>query len=454
MTDFADIHRSDMSGIAWPPVVDGAGAVLAAYLRQLEQTQWLSPEEIARSQRKQLAVLADFLAAHSRFFAAKLGRAGLKPADFALPGALEKLPPLSRAELQRGEGVFCDSVPEQHLPVGETRTSGSTGEPVVVRRTAVNQLNWFVMTVRDHLWHGRDVTGKMALVRANIPKLRQNRSWGMPMNLLFHTGPSMGIPITTDVPKLYKMLAEFGPSNLLVYPSTLAALVDHMRTTGKRLESLRHLRSIGETLSPAVRAAARDVLGIEPADAYSSQELGYIALQCPESGLYHTMAETHVVEVVDDEGKPCPPGKVGRVLVTDLHNFATPLIRYAIGDYAEAGEPCSCGRGLPTLRRILGRERNLIRMPDGTRHWPLVGFDRFREIAGVRQYQLIQNEKHAIEVRLVTDAPVTAEQETKLKDHIISALGHPFELRFRYFDRRLPVPPSGKFEEFVCAIRD
>lgn len=447
------LPRKDVPGIVWPPVEAGANA-LRALLGQLEETQWLAPDMIEKMQRRQLAVLARYLRDHSPFFARRLKEAGLAPEALALSGGLGSLPPLRRGELQREEGMFCARVPDRHHPVGETRTSGSTGEPVAVRRTRVSQLFWSAMTVRDHLWHKRDLTGSMALVRAKMPGLTRRDDWGAPMNLLFRTGPALGIPISLDASELYRVLADFQPSTLLIYPSTLAALVQHMEATAGKLDSLRFLRTIGETLSPATRQAARTVLGVNHADVYSSQELGYIALQCPVSGLYHVMAETMIVEVVDENGAPCGPGEVGRVLITDLHNFGTPLVRYEIGDYAEVGETCSCGRGLPTLARILGRERNLIRMPDGTRHWPLVGYDRFREIAGVRQYQFIQVDREVVDVRLVTDSPLSEAQEAGLRDHIAAALGHPFELRFHYYEERLPLSASGKFEEFLCLVRD
>ncbi|HUJ02435.1 MAG TPA: hypothetical protein VLW75_02275, partial [Rhizomicrobium sp.] len=129
-------------------------------------------------------------------------------------------------------------------------------------------------------------------------------------------------------------------------------------------------------------------------------------------------------------------------------------IRYDIGDWAEAGGTCACGRGLPALSRIFGRERNLILMPDGTRHWPLVGFDRFREIAPVRQYQFIQNDRQNIEVRLVTERPLDAREEEALSAHMQKALGHPFALRFIYFEGAIPAGANGKFEEFICRAGD
>ncbi len=78
------------------------------------------------------------------------------------------------------------------------------------------------------------------------------------------------------------------------------------------------------------------------------------------------MAETHIVEVLDEAGRPCRPGETGRVVITDLANFATPIIRYEIGDYAEVGRAeAFAGAASRCCNRILGRQRNLIMLPDG-----------------------------------------------------------------------------------------
>ena len=178
-----------------------------------------------------------------------------------------------------------------------------------------------------------------------------------------------------------------------------------------------------------------------------------MAIQCAKSRLYHVMAENVIVEMIDERGPPCADGGVGRLVITDLHNFATPLVRYDLGDYAEVGGPCHCGRGLPTLRHILGRERNLILMPDGGRHWPLVGFAQFRTVAPVVQYQLIQDARKSIEVRLVTAQKLTPKQEDAFGQIIQEALGHPFALRFSYFADKIPPGANGKFEELVCRVK-
>jgi phenylacetate-CoA ligase len=344
---------------------------------------------------------------------------------------------------------FCSAVPEGHAPIGENFSSGSTGEPVMVKRTVVNQLDWMAITMRDHLWWGRDFAGRQAVIRASATAHAEQKSWGSPANLLFATGPSMRASLNTPIGELVRLLTAFKPTTLLLHPNVLGGITEHCRAHGVMLPGLESIRTLAETLLPHVRADAEEWFGVKIADCYSSQELGYIALQCPESGLYHVMAESVIVEVLDESDAPCREGEAGRVVVTDLHNFATPLIRYDVGDWAETGPPCSCGRGLPTLKRVLGRQRNLILMPDGSRLWPLSGFQHVREIAPVRQSQFIQHTREKIEVRLAVERPLTPDEETKVRAMLHKILGHPFALEFHYFDDRLPLGPGGKFEHFV-----
>jgi len=446
--------QSAVPGIAWPPLAAGEAAVLAALMHQLEQTQWLSADAIALRQHQQLVKTAAHAEAHSAHFRRRMQTAGLRPEQLSTREGLRRLPVMRRRDVQEaGEALFCTQIPRAHAPVAESSTSGSSGEPVMVKRTAVSRLMWLAMTLREHLWQRRDFRGRLAVIRANLHGNQADwPTWGPPASLLFETGSSHGLAITADVARQFDWLLSIDPDYLLVYPTNLAALLDQFEQRGHRLARLRQIRTIGETLSPDIRESARRVLGADIADTYSSEEAGIIALQCPESGLYHAMAESLIVEVLNEQDEACVPGEVGRVVVTDLHNFATPLIRYDLGDYAEMADPCPCGRGLPALKRIAGRRRNMVQLPDGRSSWPLVGFARYRAIAPIRQYQLIQRDRETIEVRLVCDAPLAAGQERRLGDVIRASLGFPFQLQFSYFPVRIPCGAGGKFEEFVCEL--
>lgn len=451
----AAIGRSDVAGVVWPPLLLGEPAQLATLVASLEQTQWLGADELAAGQGEQLGRLAAHHARHSPAFAARLRDARMTASDLGRPERLAALPPMARRQLQAaGADFFAGHVPKSHLPLGETKTSGSTGEPVTLKRTQVSRLFWAACTVRDHLWHGRDFAGRMTSIRPTNPPYVELEDWGFPVATLFATGPAQAIPSTVDIDEQLTMIQRFRPHSLLAFPTNLRALVDCWKARGGAPPGLRHLRTVGETVSAELRAHVRASLGFGIEDNYSSQEAGVIALQCPASGLYHVMSESLLVEVLGDDGVAAAEGEVGRVVVSDLHNFAAPLIRYDIGDYAEVGGRCACGRALPTLKRILGRERNLLIKPDGTRHWPLVGFHRFEEVAPVQQYQVVQHSLDEIELKVVTAGPLSEVESGALGAIVRQALDFPGTVRVAQSRTRLPLSRSGKFEEFVCHVRD
>jgi phenylacetate-CoA ligase len=164
-------------------------------------------------------------------------------------------------------------------------------------------------------------------------------------------------------------------------------------------------------------------------------------------------AENLLVEILDEGGRACEPGETGRVVVTTLHNFATPLIRYASGDYAVAGEPCSCGRTLPVLARIMGRVRNMLKLPDGTRRWASFPAKYYLPLAPIRQLQLVQHTRERIEVRAVAPREFTPEERAALKSAFAKTLGFPHDISIACVDR-IERNAGGKYEEFLCLVPD
>ena len=97
----------------------------------------------------------------------------------------------------------------------------------------------------------------------------------------------------------------------------------------------------------------------------------------------------------------------------------------------------------------------MVRLPTGERFWPFVGYPRFVEVANVLQYQVVQHTLTELEVRLVVaEGPLKEEQQARLTKIIQGALGYPFAIRFTFLPDELPRGAGGKFEEFVCMVRD
>lgn len=448
--------RSLLTHVVWPAMPSERGATLLAVLGQLDETQWWSSERLLTHQLGQITRLLKHACDTTPFYRARLGAAPLSGSDDLTLESFRALPTLTRRDVQSaGDALHSRALHPRFGGSFATHTSGSTGEPVRLLATELDRLLWEALTLRDHDWHSRDLGGRLASIRANVgagSESGQFPDWGIPTSELYVTGPSFTLTSNADYATQTDWIEQHRPDYLVTYPSNLGGLIDHCQRSGRRLHGLREIRTTGETLADDLRSRCQAMFDAPVVDIYSSQECGYLTLECPVSGLYHVMSETVLLEVLGAEGQPCREGETGELVATVLHNFASPLIRYRLGDHAEVGPACPCGRGLPTLKRIRGRSRNLVRLPDGTRHWPMVGFYEYREVAPVRQYQAVQYGPTDIELRLVTDRPLTAAEESQLRAIVQRWLQYPFGVRFAYFEGRIPVPPSGKFEDFICLL--
>jgi len=446
--------RSFLEGALWPAVPSQHGASLMSLLFQLDETQWWEPERLLAHQLGQLEALLRHAWETVPYYRMRLGATGYRPGVQLRLDEWRTLPLLTRRDIQSaGRSLRALRLPPEYTPLIEAQTSGATGEPVKVYGTPLDRLMWEAMTLRDHLWHERDFSARLAVIRPGGPARGEIAAdWGPPASVVFDTGPLATLSLSTDIAAQAEWLKRRDPDYLLTFPNNLMSLIRYFSARQERPRRLRAVRTMSETVTAELRAACREHWGIPVTDCYSSQELGYIALQCPRRECYHVMAESVFVEILAADGSACEPGQTGRLVVTSLHNFAMPLIRYELRDHAEAGAPCPCGRGLPTIARILGRTRNMVRLPGGGQHWPQVGFMAFRDIAPVRQFQFVQRTLEEIEARFVADRPLTADEEARLAAVIRSALGHPFRIAFSYFDGEIPRGAGGKFEEFVSLL--
>jgi phenylacetate-CoA ligase len=329
--------------------------------------------------------------------------------------------------------------------------------PLTVVGTELTKFFEHVFTLRDQLWHRFDFTNTMAVIRLSshgagkYPDGLSAANWGPWTGAIFESGPSYLLNTQATVDQQAEWLSRRDPHYLMTYPSNLMALITLCRERDISFANLQAVVTIAEALHPEVRQACREVWGVPLFDIYSAAEAGYIALQCPDHEHYHVQSENVFVEVLDEEGRRCRPGETGRVVVTPLHNFAMPLIRYDIGDYAVVGEPCPCGRGLPVLQRILGRTRNMLTLPSGEKRWPSFTAEVILAVAPIRQIQLIQHSLVEIEVKLAVNDPLTPGQERRLREVLSEHLGHGFTLGFTYVDE-ISRSAGGKYEDFRSEI--
>lgn len=196
-----------------------------------------------------------------------------------------------------------------------------------------------------------------------------------------------------------------------------------------------------EGLRPGMRELIEEHLVDEVFMSYGSREFMLIGMESEQHAGYHLSSDNLYVEVVDDAGRPCGSGETGRIVVTDLHNTATPFMRYAIGDLGAMGEPC--GLPFPVLERVEGRLQEVIVKPDGERLTALFVPHLMKEFAWVDGYQIVQLAPGKITVNLVTSADDWERQSKAIVPHLKARLGDEMVIEVAQVDK-LKKKRSGK----------
>lgn len=346
---------------------------------------------------------------------------------------LRDLPIMRRKDYRAAIETFAGAAPDappQHGEVNESATAGTTGAPMKLWTTAFANRMAQAQYMADHLRQNRKaLVGRFTAPSAasDTPKaLAQARSAAHRRTgvLTDSTGPHPGthIRIPGD-PFLGTMetLARYAAGataaehvqwlldNPVDYLSVSTALWVAMLDAAPNAQPSRALRQVlthGQRVDPVLRARTRSQWGAAIRDRYSAEEVGPIAFQCPSSDAYHHVAVGNViVETVGADDKPAPAGELGRVLVTALHNYASPALRYDIGDHAALHSSCpGCSADVPSLSMLIGTARHMLRLPEGEYASGQVSGALWSACAPIAEHRLLQIAPDAVRVELVLQA--------------------------------------------------
>ena len=395
--------------------------------RQLRSYETLPLQEQRRIQSRQLATLLRHAETHSPFWRKRIGQAKSKRSDGSV--SLADMEPLTRSDLQDHFDAMR-AHPESPKPLATTvaSTSGSTGRPVRVEKLSrLHGALYEAIGLIDHEWHQRDLNSSLAVIK-DVPDGGQ-AGWSPKFRALGFAGQAhTRNMISHSADSLFAWLTEIRPAYLTTTPMMAKRLAEIALEDADGGPPIRQIITFGETVTDEMRDLCRAAFQARITDRYSSEEVGWIALQCPKHDHFHAMSATVMTEIVDDAGRPCLPGEAGRVLLTALHSYAMPIVRYEIGDYAERGGPCNCGISLPVIKRILGRERSFIRLPDGTLRLARLTGEYWRDVAPVREYRLVQYADGLIEAFVVCARPLEETERRAARSMLQKALGHPLEV--------------------------
>lgn len=396
------------------------------------------------------------------FYRALFQRHGIRPEHIRTTADLPLIPVTSKRELQGAnptEMVARGLDPSRLIAY---RTSGSSGEPLTVRRTWLEERLGSAFRLRAFHDFGLRSRDMRVVLGADGGRLTSYdpRNWEGLQLLLRSLGLYRKVRLDYRIPvsELLDRLAALGPDVLSSSPSVLARIGRAMTRDRPGGIAPRLVISGGEVLTPLERRQISESFGARVVDMYSSHETGLIAWECSRGTGLHVADDSVILEVLKD-GRPAEPGEAGEVVATRLHAFAMPFIRYRLGDLVTRGTaPCPCGAPFSTILTIQGRMTDYFQMPDGRLLQPyeLVIIIHQQAARWVGQFQLTQETRERVVLRVAPLVPPAPDEVAVLEGVARAKLGAGIDFQLLLVPE-IPVEINGKFRlsrSFVQSVYD
>jgi phenylacetate-CoA ligase len=333
---------------------------------------------------------------------------GMRAEDVRSLDDLQRLPILERSEAREaGETRASTAAP---LPTIRKNTSGSSGQPLAFGYDLASE-HWRQATkLRGYGWAGYRVGarslhywGGAAVKPARLARAKI----ALDRALKRETYVDCGVRGDAELARVADVIRKDPPDVIVCYAQAGADLARWVNANRARGWGDIHVLSAAERLFPADRAAIEEAFGPHVFETYGSREVMLMAAECEAHDGMHLSMENLLVELVVRDGateRPAQPGETGEVVVTDLHNFGMPFVRYATGDLAvlRSRERCACGRSLPRLASVDGRVTETLRDGAGGRISGLI-FNALLVAHGhvVRAFQVVQHRDDSFTMRVV-----------------------------------------------------
>ncbi len=411
----------------------------------LLRSQWLPASELSSLQRAKLQPLIAHAYERVPYYRRLLDRHGVDPRDIREPADLSKLPITTKAELAARplEDRLATGVDPRRCV--DLRTSGSEGMPFDVRFRRTDRDWWALLALRGWLANGYR-PGQRMLVLDDARSARRSARWYEHLGLFRQHLTSIWDPIEEQLERAWSI----EPQVIRGMTSDVHRLGEALAGQGARAIRPSLVLTSAELMDPRVRREITQSFGVQPVDFYGTIESGWIAWECAAHSGYHLNSDCLIVEFVRD-GQPVTLGEPGEVVVTNLHAYAMPFIRYSVGDLGVPDDaPCACGRGLPLMRSVEGRKVDCLVLADGRVVSPYQLTCTLEQIPGLRRYQIVQAGPDRVIVNLIPNRDFGPDVMARIRAELGEVLGEATAVEPRLVDE-LPRNPAGKFRVVEAA---
>lgn len=414
------------------------------WVQALRRFEFVSLEEVQQKQFQSLQRLLATACENTPYYQRLFSRLGIRASDIRSPNDFERVPVLTKSTLQnQGHELINDT--NDAAGRRPNMTGGSTGKPVRFYQddsywSFARASQWFVES-----WWGiypgdrtasiwgcdRDIPemGWKERLRVSIEQIRTCNAFALSESRMSDFG---------------RMLVRWKPRYITGYASALELFSRFLLTRKDLIIRPRAVKSTAEVLRDSQRCVIEEAFQAPVYNFYGSREINNLAAECPAHKGMHANSLGRYIEIVDEKGKSVPAATPGRIVITDLTNFAMPFVRYQIEDIGIwRGASCSCGRPFPLIERVWGRSSDFVSTPQGKLIHGEFFTHLFYGISNIREFQVVQSGSMEICVDVVLTSGSTTFSSEEVLRQISQAMGSGVQCRLRVVDR-IERPSSGK----------
>ncbi|MEO8365075.1 MAG: phenylacetate--CoA ligase family protein [Pseudoxanthomonas sp.] len=418
-----------------------------AYAAEYEANSWLSTDEIAHLQWRKLERLVAHCWEHVPYYRARWTKSGIEdPRDIRNVDDYARLPILTKQDVRDNFEQLKSSRHRGRLLY--KTTGGSTGEPLTIGYTRESYERRTAVMFRGYGWANAKL-GRRALYLWGVA----SQGFKERLHHALFNRRMLDIYNMSDA-NMHEYVREIDrrrPEIIVSYVASIVRLSQWLLKNGVRVHAPQAVLCAAEPLYEYQRKLIEQAFGCQVYNTYGCREFMLIASECEQRDGLHVNADHLRVELGDHIFASTERGIPRQVLVTDLHNYGAPLLRYANGDMAsERKGACACGRGLPLLDKIEGRSMDALRTPQGHYVGELLEHLMF-DTPGIARFQAVQSRVDVIDISIVRQAHFRESSLECIRASMHDAYGDGVRLNFHYADE-IPLTPTGKLRVAISTL--
>jgi phenylacetate-CoA ligase len=421
--------------------------------RELERSQFQPAQVLRAEQFAAFQKMFRHAYDHCEFYRERYEAAGLQPEDIRTPEDVARVPTITKEEIQQNRERMISRLTPRDALIPDM-TGGSTGSPLAFYYDKARLDSRIGATLRHNAWAGWRLGDRAAVLwgapqdLAQGPRLKDRiRDWIIDRRLLLDAS-------RIDDARMHAFadaLREYRPRVMQAYSNTLALFARFVRDNGITGIRPKGIVCSAELLTAESRALIESTFQCPVFDRYGCREFAVVASECARHRGLHINEENLLVESVDERGPALD--RDGEIVVTDLRNFAMPMIRYRIRDVGRVlSAQCDCGRGLSLMQLSGGRTTDFLTSTSGAKVSGIVlATYVITNLQGVRQIQFVQASRNAVTIRVASGPDWQDSLADALADKARHYLGADMRIEFDYVER-IESEKSGKFRFSICTI--